>query len=124
MKPRGKINREGIAGGLHITFCIKVRFNLALITNPRDDSLEPLSLVNPGKKQSLTETKGFRLFLFSSALCFGFFLFLDSQCPTSHCLWQSVNMKIFRIITQNLISCFKGYHCTFFFLFFYEQFVH
>lgn len=54
-----KINSEDIAGGVHITFCIKVRPNLTLIIIPKDDSLEPLSLANPGKTQTLKKTKAF-----------------------------------------------------------------
>lgn len=69
-RERKKINSKDIAGGLHITFCIKVRLNLALIIIPKDDSLEPLSLANPGKNQMLTKTKGFELHCLPSALCF------------------------------------------------------
>lgn len=65
-----KINSEDIAGGLHITFCIKVRLNLALIIIPKDDSLEPLSLANPGENQTLTKTKDFESHCLLSALCF------------------------------------------------------
>lgn len=114
VKQKEKINRGDIAGGLHITFCIKVRFNLALITIPQDDSLEPLSLVNPGKKRSLTETKGFRLFFLLVALFFWLQTILFIAPHAS--LFITVNKnekKTFRIITKNFISCLRGYQCTF-----------
>lgn len=69
-RERKKINSEDIAGGLHITFCIKVRLNLALIIIPKDDSLEPLSLANPRENQTLTKTKDFESHCLLSALCF------------------------------------------------------
>lgn len=121
VKQKEKINREDIAGGLHITFCIKVRFNLALITIPRDDSLEPLSLVNPWKKWSLTETKGFRSFFLPIFSALFFWLQRISWFKVSHtrlfmAVYKHGRKKTIQNDHQNLISCLKGYHCSFIFI--------